>query len=200
MFTQSKQDHYAFILKEWRERIRQVRENLPLLFPGYMEMKKAGEITKQDKQTMKSFIQLWQDGKLNEVGKFTRMEIMRIHVRLQFCADLITSYMVQLALNSPEDYSGEIRMSETSLEQSFWDTCKMLMLDVWDKRGAEWILAACVEPNSANHDLAEVFQPELMENLVNPKIEEMVATWGFEPMASPSSCGSQEAAENGSPE
>lgn len=164
----------ACLLTEWRTRIQKAKEELPMLEIDCMSFKRAHELTVSDTKTMRDFLKAWSDDKIKE-RNYAGIQLIRLHMRLQFMLNLMDSYLTQIAECVPEDYLGEVRIDEANLEKSFWKTCKTMMVDYWRERGGEWILAATTEPDIAHHSLEIVCSRNGMNGYDKEKIEALIA-------------------------
>lgn len=169
----SQRKSHAAILLEWKERVKAAQQVIPTIQPGCASGLKARQITVAANKTIKQFIQMWAGHRLHEVAQFGQLEIIQIHMRLKFFHDLLCSYLVQIAESAPERYLAETCIRDGVGDKVFWSTCYRVMLDCWDVRGAEWLMAACVEPTVAEHNLWTVYNPQIMECYITPEIQKL---------------------------
>lgn len=173
MITDSQRRLHVSILLEWKERVKDAQQGITPLYPGCTSGLKARQITEAAHKTIKQFIQMWASHRLHEVAQFGQLEIIQIHMRLKFFQDLLASYLAQIAERAPERYLAETCIRDGFGDKAFWSTCYRVMIDCWDARGAEWLMAACVEPVVAEHNLWDVYNPKIMECFITPEIQQL---------------------------
>ncbi len=173
MITNSQRRTHASVLLEWKERVKEAQQGIPTLQPGCASGLKARQITVAANKTIKQFIQMWAEHRLPEVAHLGQLEIIQIHMRLKFFQDLLCSYLVQIAERAPERYLAETCIRDGFGDKAFWSTCYRVMIDCWDVRGAEWLMAACVAPTVAEHNLWTVYNPKIMECFITPEIQKL---------------------------
>ena len=96
------------------------------------------------------FLHVTMDDLWNGEGN-TEMNMAEDHPSIVELAELKRSLrIVYRAMSEPK-----VRMANAHIETSFWETVESLMVDCWDSRCGEWILAATTAPDMARHHLSE---------------------------------------------
>lgn len=84
----------------------------------------------------------------------TRDEVAILQVRLQFAIDIITSYLLQIETQSPDDYMGEVGVHASGTElKSFGEAFMFITLTLWEERRDEWMMALACPDTIGRHCL-----------------------------------------------
>lgn len=172
MITERDKDQQAFVLMEWRKKLRSIRAELTALRPDYAILKKPRVIAKVEEPCVKLFLQHLRNGTIAK-AVFTGNELINIHMRLQFAIDLISSYLAQLATGAPLDYRNEIEVPNSPMPRDFDNACSSLMQECWRVRGTEWLIASTTAPAVGSHCLDAVFNIHEQE-MIEAQLQRMI--------------------------
>ncbi len=164
----------ACILSDWRGKINKLKETIPQLSPRCLDGVKLKEIIQDSNKTIKEFLQMYEGDNLALLREWEPIKLAQVHLRLQFVFDLFTSYLAQLAFGAPDDYKGEIKTGEFyPCLPAYYAAIKRMMLEVWERRSSEWLLAATAQPLTGGHCLNEVFD-DAMAVFVEAEIQDLL--------------------------